>query len=324
LARVGELTISQREVDETILTRVNALEKQLYAVRKAALDNVIIQKLLELEARRRTISVDALKKEMLAGPVSVANEEIDRTYEQNAPAFGLLSPHEAKEKIRLDLEAQVRLSRYRQKLEELKKRTSIEVVMEEPRLTWTMSTEAGASIGPMDAPVVITEFSDFQCPYCRDVQPILKRLLIEYGDSVRLNYKHLPLPNHPFALLAARSAHCAGKQKAFWQVHDRLFAAPTLTREIIDQLPDQLNLNKEMFQRCLANSETGAAVARDVGDARKLGINATPSFIINGKLFSGLLQFDELRLIVEQELRLAQTTGRKQTPQPQTKKEVKK
>src|SRR6185295_9854361 len=285
LARVGDLTITQREVDETIATQVYALEKQLYALRKAALDNLIIRKLLESEAQQKGITVDALKREMLSGPVSVTAEEVANTYEQNAPAFGLLSPDEAREKIRLDLEAQTRLRRYREKLDELRKKTRLEVFLEEPRLLLTMSRELVSSTGPADAPVIITEFSDFQCPYCREAQPIIKKLLIEYAGRIRLDFKHLPLPNHPFALAAAESAYCAGKQNAFWKFHDRLFEAQTLTSEFIRQLPEQFNLDSENFQRCLLAPETHASISRDSGEARRLGVNATPSFVVNGKLY---------------------------------------
>jgi protein-disulfide isomerase len=325
LARVGDVTITRREVDETIPTQVYALEKQLYALRKAALDNLVIRKLLESEAQQKGVTVDALKQEMLAGPVSVTRDEVANTYEQNAPAFGLLSPDEAREKIRLDLEAQTRLRRYREKLDELRKKTRIEVFLEEPRLVLTMSRDSLlSSTGPADAPVVITEFSDFQCPYCRDAQPIVKQLLIEYAGRIRVDFKYLPLPIHPLALAAAESAYCAAKQNAFWKFHDRLFEAQTLTQVFVRQLPEQLNLDSETFQRCLVAPETQASISRDSAEARRLGVNATPSFVVNGKLYSGLIGLEQFRLIVAKELDLALSDLRKQKPQPQPQKELKK
>jgi protein-disulfide isomerase len=136
----------------------------------------------------------------------------------------------------------------------------------------------------------------------------------EYAGRIRFAFRHLPLPNQPLAILAAQFSFCAGKQNAFWQFHDRLFEPQLLTRELIEQLPAQLNLNLETFRQCLTAPEMRASLARDSAEAHRLGINATPSFVINGRLYSGLIRLEDFRLIVEKELRLAQTRAQGQKP----------
>ena len=158
--------------------------------------------------------------------------------------------------------------------------------------------------GPEGAPVTIVEFSDFQCPYCRSVQPTLKRLAEVYGDKVRLVYKHLPLTDiHPRAMPAALAAFCAGEQEAFWQYHDVLFASDDLSPEWLGKTAARLGLNLPRFESCLGSEKARAAILADAQEARRLGINGTPTFVINGKPVGGAVGFDDFKGIIDRELK---------------------
>ena len=87
-------------------------------------------------------------------------------------------------------------------------------------------TVAGAfAKGSATAPVTVVEFSDFHCPFCKRVQPVVTQLLAKYGDKVRLVYKDFPLDSlHPQARAASEAARCAGEQGKFWEFHDKVYA----------------------------------------------------------------------------------------------------
>lgn len=292
VARVEQQDIRQQDLDELLASQIYALEQQMFALRMAALNNLIITKILESEAARQNLTIDELKNKWMSGPVTVDPAQVDDLYYKNRQAFALMNPDEAREKIRLDLETQIKLKRYRNQLESLRKKLPVEVVMSQPRLRIT-STSTSSIKGPEDARVVITEFSDFQCPYCKEVQPNLAQILQRYPKQVRLEFKHLPLEIHPLAQTFARAAYCAGKQNAFWAFHDASFATSELSRERITDLVRLLKLDEDSFGDCLTSQESQTAISRDVQEARRLGIEGTPTFLINGKLFQGALSFDD-------------------------------
>lgn len=308
LATVNGTALRLTEVDAAATAKIFSLQQQMYAVRKSALENLISRKVLELEAARRKISVDELKKQLLGGPVSVSSNQIEAVYQENIAAFGSMSPDEAKEKIRLDLEGQGQLKRYREGLAQLRKTLNVQVLFDEPRLPVPPRTDF-ASTGSAAAEVVITEFSDFQCPYCKAVQPTLKQLLREYAGRVRLDFKHLPLEQHPLAAASAQATFCGGKQGRFWEYHDALFATDFISEDFLQTTAIRLGLQLQAFQTCLDSPESRAAILADRQDAKRLGIESTPTFLINGKLLRGAASLDQFKLIIGRELKSSQSAS---------------
>jgi protein-disulfide isomerase len=306
VAKVGEQTITEQEIDEIASGQIYSLQQQLFALRKATLTNLITKKILEREASRQTLSVDELKNKWMSGPVVVDQAQVNELYLKNRSAFGLMSADEAKEKLRLDLESQVRLKRYRDEIARLRQGTRVDVLLQEPRLVVSRNTNSAAVKGPANARVVITEFSDFQCPYCKEVQANLGRVMQAYADQVRLEFKSLPIEMHPFAFTAAKASYCGGKQGAFWEVHDALFAAAEPSLSIIGEIVRDLKLNSDQFDKCLSSTESQDAVLTDLAEARRLGIEGTPTFIINGKPLRGAASFEEFSELIERELKNAQ------------------
>lgn len=305
VAIINGVPIKLGEVDAAATSKVFALQQQIFALRKVALENLISRKVLESEAARRSLSLEALKKVLLAGPADVLQGQVEEVYAENIAVFASMSPDDAKEKIRLDLEAQARLKRYREELAKLKTAATIEVFLDEPRLPMPRATDF-ASKGPQRAEVVIIEFSDFQCPYCRAVQPTLKQLLREYGERIRFDFRHLPLEQHSLATASAQAALCAGKQGKFWEYHDALFSTEELTREFFNTAATRSNLKLPLFQACLASVESRLAVIADLQEAKRLGIDSTPTFLINGRLLRGAASLDQFKLIIDRELKSLQ------------------
>jgi len=167
-----------------------------------------------------------------------------------------------------------------------------------------VSTDGDPSIGPDNAPVTIVEFSDYQCPYCESwYQQTFNRLLAAYPDQIRFVYRDLPLPMHPEALPAAEAAHCAGEQGAYWKFHDALFSGQyTLGRTAYEQYATGLGLDTAAFTACLDDHRYQDEVKVDTADAARLGLNGTPSFVINGRILIGALPFEDFKAIIDEEL----------------------
>jgi protein-disulfide isomerase len=305
LAIVNDQKITLKQVDELLVSKLFPLQQQIYALRKSALENLIIKALLEDEARKRRVRVDELRKQLTVGPVSVSVNEIEDFYQENALAFGAMSPDEAREKLRLDLETQARLKNYRQGLAKLKESSRIDMFLEEPTLLMNASSEFAAATGSKTAAVTIVEFSDFECSYCRNSQSTIKELLKQFPQDVRLVFRHLPLQMHPQAFPSAQAAYCASEQDRFWQYHDALFALEQLSADVLEKVANDIGLNMDRFKTCLASDTSRTVVRKDVEEARRLGINSTPTFIVNGKLVRGAIPFADFKSIVEKELRSA-------------------
>ena len=291
--------ISLKELDDSVSARVLPLQQQLYAVRKVALENLINKQLLESEARKRKISVEELRKTFMEGPVNISREEVEAAYKQNASYFATISADEAKERLRLDLEGRARLKYFRASLDKLRQSSAITLNLSAPSLDLD---DGSPAIGSKASAVTIVEFLDFECPYCRSVQPILKQVLEKYGSNIRFIFKNLPLDGHQNSTLAAKAAYCAGEQDRFWQYHDRLLTAKEITAPSIKKLATDLGLNLERFQNCIGSNNSSDVIIKDLESARRLGIESTPSFVINGNVVVGAISFDTFQQLIEGEL----------------------
>jgi protein-disulfide isomerase len=158
--------------------------------------------------------------------------------------------------------------------------------------------------GNPHASVMIVEFSDFQCPFCRKVQPTLKNLLAKYEGRVSLAYRDFPLRGmHGQAELGAESSRCAGEQGKFWEYHDRLFENPDkLNRNGLLELARDAKLDEKQFDSCLSSGKYRAQVEQDLQDGLRVGVMGTPGIFINGILLSGAQPEDAFEKVIESEL----------------------
>jgi protein-disulfide isomerase len=148
--------------------------------------------------------------------------------------------------------------------------------------------------GGANAKVVIQEFSEFQCPFCKRVGPTMKEIEQEYGNRVKIVWRHLPLPFHKEAPLAAEAAQEAFAQKGnagFWAMHDKLFEAQgsegALARPNLEKLAQEVGLDMAKFKAALDSNKHKAKVDADAEVGNKAGVNGTPAFVINGYFLSG-------------------------------------
>jgi len=315
VATVNGAEIRLKQVDETVLSAIYPLQQQLYVIRKVALDNLITAWLLEAEARSQGVSIEELRERLtrgeIPGEIKVTREQVEAAYAQNASFFASMSPDEARERLRLDLENQTRMRHYRAGVEELRRKWPVVIKLPAPSAPSVSGPELdhGSPVkGAAKAAVTIVEFSDFECPFCAQVQDTLKQIMERYGGEVRLVFKHLPSEGHRHSLAAARAAYCAGQQDRFWQFHDALFASShKLSPEVFSEIGVRLGLGREKFTACLSDEASRTAVVKDIELARRYRIDSTPSFLINGKLVKGALTLAEFQNIIERELQQTST-----------------
>ena len=143
--------------------------------------------------------------------------------------------------------------------------------------------------GNADAPIQIIEYSDFECPFCKNFyETTYKQIKDKYGDQVSFIYKNLPLESHKYALKAAQAVQCAADQDKFVEMHDMLFEkAPELSKQQILDYADKLELNGKDFLYCLDAEKKKAQVREQKQEAFSLGIRGTPAFVINGSVYIG-------------------------------------
>jgi protein-disulfide isomerase len=153
--------------------------------------------------------------------------------------------------------------------------------------------------GPMDAPVTVVEYGDFECPYCGQAEPAVRALLADYGD-VRYVWRHLPLSDvHPHAQAAAEAAQAAAEQGSFWDFHDLLFNHQNAlrTQDLVGYAAE-LGLDTDRFEKDLSERTHAPRVADDVESADISSVSGTPTFFINGRRHYGAYDLDALKAAV--------------------------
>jgi Na+/H+ antiporter NhaA len=153
--------------------------------------------------------------------------------------------------------------------------------------------------GPLEAPVTVVEYGDFECPYCGQAEPVVRELLRDFGD-VRYVWRHLPLNDvHPNTQLAAEASEAAADQGAFWEMHDLLFAHQDALRpNDLISYAEQLGLDVERFTNHLRERAGAARVAEDVDSADLSGVSGTPTFFVNGRRHYGAYDIGTLSAAV--------------------------
>lgn len=169
--------------------------------------------------------------------------------------------------------------------------------------TSPLKVEGSPTRGPKDAPIVIYEFSDFQCPYCKKARPRVEKLLEEYEGKIRHVHKHYPLPFHQQAMPAAKAAMAAQKQGKFWAMYDKMFEEQEkLGNEgQFEKWAGELGLNVEKFTSDMEEI-SDSDVKEDMEMGKKVGVKGTPAFFINDRRLVGAQPYSKFKTIVEEEL----------------------
>jgi len=267
VARIGAESITAAELDATMPLALHDLDHARFERRAARLRDLVVARVVGPRAAADSLSLDAwLAREAAARQTSV-EAVIAATLAEAGVSLELAPP---------------------------------------PPPVVEVSPDDDAVRGPASAPVTIVEFVDYASPYCRRMQPALRRLLDELPAQVRLVVRDFPLPVHRDGALAAEAAECAGEQDAYWRYHDVLLQEQaSLGRDALVEYAGRVGLDVARFRACLDGRRQRAEVLADVAEARRLGLSVVPTTFVNGRYLRGPQSYDALRAVVDAELAAA-------------------
>ncbi len=303
VAQMDGFTISAAEVDAKVRGKLLELEQQIYQTRRDALDQILSEHLIEREAKARGMSKESFLRSELDNKVPPPTDaEINSVYEANKARMGGRSLEEMKPQVVEYLRGRALAARAGELRRELAKKNNVKLLLEAPRFDVKAPATAHAR-GPATAPVTMVEFSDYQCPFCQRAEQTVEGLLTKYGDKLRFVIVDYPIEGHPGAFPAAKAARCAGDQGKFWEYHRSLLQQPgNFSEKDFKDRAASLGLKGEDFASCLAGDRHDAAIKHGLEQAASLGVQATPTFFINGRMISGAREAEVFESLIEEEL----------------------
>lgn len=154
--------------------------------------------------------------------------------------------------------------------------------------------------------VTVVEFADFECPFCRVISPVIKRLVLQFKQrGVSLVYKHFPVSNHTRAMDCARASYATHKQGIFWKYHDLLYRkSPRLSNSQLETYAREVGVNMTQFRGVRDSHRARLVIAADKREGLRAGAKGTPTFFFNGKLYRARKDYDEMKDRIEEELHL--------------------
>jgi protein-disulfide isomerase len=303
LATVGGKTVTAAMIDERLRPLVYKLRLSTYLAEKQALDQAIYNLLLLAEANRRNVAPEDLVRAEISEKTHQPTEtEISKFYTENQSSIqgGLDAVRSQIVSYLQDQEQQKLESALAEKL---RKQANIRLLISEPQaLVQSVSVDDDPARGEASAPVTIVEFTDFQCPSCAAMQPILDEVLKSYGNKVRFVVRDFPLLAHANARKAAEAANAANAQGKFFEYalllfkHQNALDVPSLKKYASD-----LGLNRALFDAALDSGKYAAEVRHDIDDGEKYGIDSTPTIFINGVALT-VLSTEGLRAAIDKAL----------------------
>ena len=302
IAKVGGDSITLEEVDHRAAGKLQRLRNEEYDARRQALDEMIVERILQKEAAERGITQDALLKAEVDAKVTPPTAgDVKTIYEQNRAAAGSRTLAELAPVIERSLREHRLAERAAQFRDELKAKTGVKVTLDAPRAALAVPADAPA-LGPAGAPVTIVEYLDYQCPFCHRAQGVVDEVLNRYPGKIRFVHRDFLL-GKPRSLPAARAARCAGEQGKFWEYHrNLLLSSGDMGDEDLRNRAAAMGLDGGKFSACVGSDRFDADIKRSTESGNSLGIDATPTFFVNGRRLTGALPADQFAEVIDSEL----------------------
>jgi protein-disulfide isomerase len=288
LAIVGGQPITEDDLAPLVAGQLRPLRDQEYQIKKKALENLINQRVLEAEAKKKDLSTEKfLEQEVDSKVAEPTDAEVSAVYAVQKDQIN--RPYE---EVKTQLQQNIKRARIQQARQDyyvkLREQAKISVLLGPPRVE--VGFDPARVRGNPKAKVMIVEFSDFQCPYCSQVTGTLKSVLAKHQDTVALAFRDMPITQiHPQAMTAAEAARCAGEQGKFWEYHDLLFGDQNrLDHNGLLEKAKNLKLDEKQFDSCITSEKYKALIQQDSQEGMRAGVSGTPGFFINGMFFSGV------------------------------------
>ncbi len=297
VAEFSGTKVKASEAFGAVKTRLFDLEDEIFRTKEQAVNEFVEQKLLEMEAAKQKMSVEQLlEKEAGGAAQEVSDKEIETFL--TSKGLNLKDPRIRKDDVRDYLKYRQKFEKRQAYVGKLRESAHVKLLIKEPESPkLSPLVEGFPTWGNSKAPVTIVEFSDFQCPFCSRAVPTIERIKKEYGpDQVKIVFRDMPLPSHDRANPASNAAHCANEQGKFWEMHDVLFENQTkLSDNDLKDYAKKVGLDLLKYDDCYGKKTHQALIDKSKTEAEKLGISATPSFVINGVLLQGAQPFEKFK-----------------------------
>lgn len=312
VAEAGSIKITGEEMTRAMAAQEYQLRQELYQKRQEWIQNEIVERMLEREAAKDGLDVEGLLKKVDSEAKAATDTDAQMFYKVQAQQNRLKDPQtgktptfeELRDRIKGHLNDQAKQAARQQYFGKVMEgnEPKLSLPLPEPPLIAAVSPQDDPAQGPDGAKVTVVEFSDFQCPACKQAHFKLSEVLDKYKDKIKFVYRDFPLlGKHPDALPAAIAANCANEQGKYWEMHNSLFTASSLKENDFKTFAGKLALDAGKFDACLKNPATEAEVRKDLDDGRTYGVNSTPTFYVNGYLVVGA-NVQELSRLIDREL----------------------
>lgn len=284
LATVGGQPLKAGPLKERLKPIVYRIQLETYMLAKKQADQMVDNTLLLDEAKRRQIAPEEIVRTEISDKVRPPTEaEVVKFYEENKTRIsGDLNS--VRNNIALYLQDQNKQRLEGELSERLRKNAKVQWLMTEPpQPVQNVSVDDDPTRGSPTAPVTIVEFTDFQCPACAAMHPVLEEVLKSYGDKVRFVVRDFPLNQHENARKAAEAANAANAQGKFFEYITLLFQRQkALDVPSLKKYATELGLDRARFDAALDRGTYAMEVQRDVEDGELYGVGSTPTIFING------------------------------------------
>ena len=258
------------------------LELKQFEARKLILDNALWQIHIDQEAARRNIDRDKLALELLR--IEQPSEESLKTFYQANKAQISAPYEEIKSQLASYLIQQQVIRNRASLIDALRQQQRYQVLLDMPQPPIAMiDTQDYPSRGSEFAPVEVVEFADYQCPHCKTASQAMARLRERFGEKLRVVFMDFPINRSGISRKVAEGGVCAGEQGSYWQYHDAAFGQqPSLSHDSPLKIAQSLGLDEAKFAACLSGDHAMTEVTRGESEARRLGLDSTPTFFVNG------------------------------------------
>jgi protein-disulfide isomerase len=308
VATVGTHTITQAELEKHVKAELMEIDMQRYEMLREGLDEMIAEEIISQEAAARGVTVAVLTKQEIEDKAGTPTEEqAKKLYDANKDKLGNATFESVKSRLIYHLREGMVEERKEAYVEELQKKYKTKVALQPPVVDVGTGGRPARG-GGTNAPIIMIEFSDYECPFCKRADVTVKEVMKTYGDKVRLVHRDFPLSFHAHALPAAEAARCAEAQGKFWEYHDKLFASQDLSPEKLQALATEVGLDRAKFDQCVAKQQFKDGIDKDIADGTEAGVTGTPAFFINGHMLSGAQPFAKFKEVIDEELARKQGT----------------
>ncbi len=298
IAEVGGQKLTLGDLQQQQGGKLLQARYQYYMNQRKVLEQLIDDKLIEIDAKNHHLTTDQLLKTVVYKDVKDPTEDqLQVYYEGMESSESYEAMHDRVVEHIRELRREKARAAY---VKQLRSNATVQVLLAPPFAD--VNLQDAYVHGAKNPPVTLVEFADYECPYCQKITPELQKLEKEYGDRLAVVFKDFPLPMHHTSQKAAEAARCAGEQGKFWEYHDVLFYSKQL--QVADLKADArvLKLDGDRFDKCLDEGAETTPVKKSLEEAQKLGLTGTPSFFVNGHFFSGAADYAVLKEMVDLQL----------------------